>query len=168
MVITSDIMLKGAEWHTADEKLSTIFSKWPHYMIYYLSLSIGILYDKRIAEFEDDGYVMSVPRNVLQNNASTTLDYFFQTAILTTCTETLTEKDRLSLAFADTPSVEFNKIAFLTEFANFGVTILVGLIGESELESMENIKNFLASTMEGTNFEIFDITDEIFEEDLIN
>ena len=49
---------------------------------------------------------------------------------------------------------DFNKIGFLTSFANFGVTKLVELIGSTELESMDNIKNFMVSTVEGRNFEI--------------
>jgi len=35
------------------------------------------------------------------------------------------------------------------------------MIGIDELDTMENIKNFLASTMEGTNFEIDSIEEEL-------
>lgn len=45
-------------------------------------------------------------------------------------------------------------MAFLASFANFGVEKLVEQIGATPIESMENIKNFLVSTVEGRNFEI--------------
>ena len=45
-------------------------------------------------------------------------------------------------------------MAFLVSFANFGAEKLITLIGSTPLESMENIKNFMVSTVEGRNFEI--------------
>jgi len=166
MVITTDVILKGKEWQLAKEKLSHIFKKWPHYMLFYLSLSIGILYDQRISEPDDNGEEpIAVPRTVLHNNASATLDYFFQAAILTSDTVPFTENERLELAFADESKIVLDKMRFLTEFANYGITVLVQCIGESELESMDNIKNFLASTIEGTNLDIFEITEDMFDEE---
>lgn len=58
----------------------------------------------------------------------------------------------MELAFGE--KTEFNKVTFLTQYANFGVTKLAELVGSTLLESMENIKNFLVSTVEGRNFEI--------------
>ena len=55
----------------------------------------------------------------------------------------------------------FRKMDFLTQFANFGVTILHEQIGDTLIESMENIKNFLTSALEGTNFSLDDIPDEM-------
>ena len=49
----------------------------------------------------------------------------------------------------------------MTQFANFGVTKLVEQIGSSPLESMENIKNFLSSIVEGNNFDIDALPDDI-------
>ena len=94
----------------------------------------------------------TVPRNVLNNNDNGKLDFYFQAAILSTLTENLSEEKRLELAFGE--KTDFNKIAFLLSFANFGVEKLVEQIGTTPLESMENIKNFMVSTIEGRNFDI--------------
>lgn len=153
MEINSDIQLKGTAWNIAIEKLSCIFKTRTNYSIFMLSLSIGIMYDRRIEKLDENGEELkSVPRNVLHNNDNGKLDFYFQAAILSTLTETLTEDERLDLAFGE--QTEFNKMQFLTQYANFGVSKLVELIGSTPLESMENIKNFMISTVEGRNFEI--------------
>jgi hypothetical protein len=74
-------------------------------------------------------------------------------------TEDFSEEQRLNLAFGE--KSEFNKMGFLLEFANFGATKLKELAGESVLESMENIKNFLFSTVEGRNLDIDGLSDDI-------
>lgn len=153
MEIKSDIRLKGIAWDTAIDKLAGIFSTRTNYTIYMLSLAIGIMYDMRLARLEDNNEEEhSVPRNVINNNDNGKLDFYFQAAILTTVTECLSEDRRLELAFGD--NVEFEKISFLTQFANFGVTKLVELIGDTDLETMDNIKNFMVSSVEGRNFDI--------------
>ena len=153
MEITSDILLKGTAWNRAINELGGIFTTRTNYSIYMLSLSIGIMYDKRIEIPEEAGEdVRSVPRNVINNNDNGKLDFYYQAAILSTLTETLSEEERLELAFGE--KTDFNKIGFLTSFANFGVTKLAELIGSTELESMDKIKNFMVSTVEGRNFEI--------------
>ena len=86
-----------------------------------------------------------------------------QAAILTSQTIDFDEDKRLQLAFGDNDD-SFKKMEFLTEFANFGATKLAEKIGTSNLESMENIKNFLVSTLEGRNFDI----DALSEEDLLD
>ena len=161
MEITTDISLKGTAWNTAIEKLSDIFKTRPTYMIYMLSLSIGIMYDKReeklpIADGEE---IRSVPRNVIRNNDNGKLDFMFQAAILSTTTEQFSEEERLDLAFGE--KTDFKKIEFLTQFANFGVTKLIEYIGDTPIESMENIKNFFALTVEGRNLEIDALPDDI-------
>lgn len=164
MELTTDIYLRGAAWNKAINELSEIFKTRTHYMLYMLSLSIGIMYDQRIENLEEDGdEVRSVPRNVLRNNDNGKLDLMFQAAILSTSTEELTEEERLDLAFGE--KTTFNKIGFLTQFANFGVTKLVELIGDSSIESMEKIKNFLAATVEGRNLEIDALPDDILLSD---
>lgn len=157
MEIKSDIKLRGTAWDAAISKLSNIFSTRTNYTIYMLCMAIGIMYDKRVAKLEDgseDDH--SVPRNVINNNDNGKLDFYFQAAILTTTTECISEENRLELAFGD--SIEFEKLTFLTQFANFGVTKLVELIGDTDLESMDNIKNFLVSSVEGRNFDIDELT----------
>lgn len=160
MEVRSDIMLRGTAWDTAFKNLSDIFKTRTNYSIYIISLAIGLIYDKRIDIPEDNGEEeRSVPRNVIQNNDNGKLDYFFQAAVLSTMTEKFTEEQRLELAFGE--KTEFNKIAFLTSFANFGVTKLIECIGTTNIESMENIKNFLIATVEDRNLDIDELSDDI-------
>ena len=164
MELTTDVSLKGTAWATAIEHLAPIFKTRTHHMIYMLSLAIGIMYDQRITKPEENGEdPKSVPRNVMRNHDNGKLDFIFQAAILSTSTDTYTEEERLDLAFGD--KTEFNKIDFLTQFANFGVTRLVELIGDTPLESMENIKNFLASSVEGRNLDVDTLPDDILLDD---
>jgi hypothetical protein len=162
MEITTDIALRSTAWDQAIDALSPLFKPRSQYSIYMLALSIGIMYDRRIVSDED--YRHSVPRNVLQNNDNGKLDFMFQAAILSTTTESFTEDERLELAFGE--KTDFKKIDFLTQFANFGVTKLVEHIGASPIESMENIKNFLAATVEGNNFDIDALPDDLLMEDV--
>ena len=162
MEITTDVALRGAAWDQAIDALAPLFKPRSQYSIFMLSLSIGIMYDRRIVSEED--YRHSVPRNVIQNNDNGKLDFMFQAAILSTTTESFTEDERLELAFGE--KTDFKKIDFLTQFANFGVTKLVEHIGASPIESMENIKNFLAATVEGNNFDIDALPDELLTEEI--
>ena len=167
MEITTDVLLRGPNWsHTIDE-LSPIFKTRTNYSIFILCVSIGIMYDQRIEKFEDgDMEPRNVPRNVMQNNDNGKMDFMFQAAILSTKTIELKEEDRLKLAFGDDEKENpFNKIGFLTQFANYGVTILEQQIGETVAESMENIKNFLTSTVEGNNFDINALPDDLWLDD---
>ena len=165
MELTTDIYLRGTAWNKAIEYLSDIFAPRTNYMVYMLSLAIGIMYDERIEMLaEDNDGVKSVPRNVLHNNDNGKLDFMFQAAILSTTTEKLSEDERLELAFGE--KNEFNKIGFLTQFANFGVTKLVELIGDNTVESMVQIKNFLFSTVEGRNLEIDSLPDDLLLEEI--
>ena len=162
MEITTDVALRGAAWDQAIDALAPLFKPRSQYSIFMLSLSIGIMYDRRIVSEED--YRHSVPRNVIQNNDNGKLDFMFQAAILSTTTESFTEDQRLELAFGE--KTDFKKIDFLTQFANFGVTKLVEHIGSSNVESMENIKNFLATTVEGNNFDIDALPDDLLTEEI--
>lgn len=91
------------------------------------------------------------------------LDFVFQAAVLSTTTQDLSEERRLELAFGE--KADFDKLAFLTEFANFGVTKLAECIGDTTLETMENIKNFIAITISGHNLDIDALPDDILLED---
>ena len=162
MEITTDVALRGTAWDQAIDALAPLFKPRSQYSIFMLSLSIGIMYDRRIVSDED--YRHSVPRNVIQNNDNGKLDFMFQAAILSTTTESFTEDQRLEIAFGE--KTDFKKIDFLTQFANFGVTRLVEHIGSSPIESMENIKNFLAATVEGNNFDIDALPDDLLTEEI--
>ena len=140
MEITSDVILKGAPWYQATERLSDIFATRTNYSLFMLSAAIGIMYDQRIAVFEEDDLSQAPrysARNVILTHDDGKLDIYFQSAILSTATVDLSEEERLKLAFGE--SKEFNKIDFLTQFANFGVTKLVSLIGSTPLETIVNI-----------------------------
>lgn len=164
MEITTDISIRGIAWNTAVEHLGEIFKTRTHYMIYMLALAIGVMYDERVEKLpvNEGEEARSVPRNVIRNNDNGKLDFIFQAAILTTTTGDFSEEERLDLAFGE--KTDFKKIEFLTQFANFGVTKLVEHIGETSVESMENIKNFLVSTVEGRNLEIDALPDDILLE----
>ena len=58
-------------------------------------------------------------------------------------------------------SIEPSKPGFLAEFANYGVTELVKHIGKTPIESMDSIRDFLVSTIEGRNFDIDALPDDI-------
>ena len=164
MELTTDVLLRGTAWNKAIDGLSPIFRARPHYMLYMLSMSIGIMYDQRIQKPEENGEdVRSIPRNVFHNNDNGKLDFMFQAAILSTTTGPFSEEERLELAFGEKSS--FRKIDFLTQFANFGVTKLIELIGDTPVESMENIKNFLVATVEGRNLDIDALPDDLLLEE---
>lgn len=163
MELTTDVLLHGTDWTRAIDQLGCIFKTRTNYSIFMLCLTIGVMYDQRIEKPVENGEdVKTVPRNVMQNNDNGKLDFIFQAAILSTTSESFDEEQRLELAFGE--KSDFNKIGFLTSFANFGVTKLVTLIGNTPVESMENIKNFLASTVEGRNFDIDSLPDDILLE----
>ena len=167
MELTKDVILRGTAWAKAADNLSGIFKTRPHYMLFMLSISIGIMYDKRIEKLEGNGEdPKSIGRNVFVNNDNGKLDFMFQAAILSTTTQEFSEEERLDLAFGE--KTEFNKMGFLIEFANFGVTKLVELIADTPLETMENIKNFLVSTVEGRNLDVDGLPDDylLLPEDL--
>lgn len=182
MELTKDVLLKGNVWAQTIDSLAPIFKTRTNYSLYMLCISIGIMYDQRIEKFDEDEVNLeilnrlndsededktstrNVPRNVLQNNDNGKLDFMFQAAILSTKTEDISEEQRLELAFGE--ESDFDKLSFLTEFANFGVIKLAEQIGETLIESMENIKGFLTSTMEGNNFDINSIPDDIWLDDI--
>ena len=75
MELTTDVLLRGTAWNRAIDALSPIFRARPHYMLYMLSMSIGIMYDQRIQKPEENGEdVRSIPRNVFHNNDNGKLD----------------------------------------------------------------------------------------------
>lgn len=155
MVIQSDIILKGNEWRTAIQACSMLFTQRVRYDVFLMATTIGVLYDRRIDALADDELsdtTPSVPRNVFNNN-SEVFDELFQTAILTTTTVDLPDEMRLDLAFGEGDGT-FDKRAFLISFANFGITKFVTLLSNDEIETAENIKNFVTRTLEGSNFDL--------------
>ena len=164
MELTTDVSLRGTAWNQAIDTLAPIFKPRTNYSLYMLALTIGVMYDRRVEKPEENGEdIRNVPRNVLQNNDNGKLDFIFQAAILSTTTEQFSEEERLDLAFGE--ETEFKKLEFLTQFANFGIVKLVELIGDSTVETMDNIKNFLVQTVEGRNLDIDALPDELLLDD---
>ena len=164
MDIKTDIMLSGDIWDETIEKLKPIFNTRTNYMLYILSVSVGIVYDKKIEALpSSSSESKSVPRMVIHNNDNGRLDYLFQAAILNTDTITLSEKERLELAFND--KCDFDRIGLLTQFANFGIGKIHEQIGSDAVETMQNIMDFLSSSVNGTNFDIDDISEDILIQD---
>ena len=160
MELTTDVSLRGTAWNRAIDTLASIFKTRTNYSLYMLALTIGVMYDRRVEKPEENGEdIRNVPRNVLQNNDNGKLDFIFQAAILSTTTEQFSEEERLDLAFGE--KTEFKKLEFLTQFANFGVVKLVELIGDSTVETMDNIKNFRVQTVEGRNLDIDALPDDL-------
>ena len=154
MELTTDASLKGPIWaETLDKLRGTVFETY--WDVYALCISIGMMYDCQI---ESDAMVpagydaepRSVPRNMLghaQNKAL--LEFMLQTALVTTKHLDMTEEERLELAFGSDIKLEFNPVAFLTKYANYGVTKLNEVISDSEdVELLEQLMTFLNATYE--------------------
>lgn len=154
---TTDVGLKGEIWANICDRLrDTIFNSY--WQIYALCISIGIMYDEQL-EFESSEDVKTVPRTVLNHpNNNSLLDFLFQSAILTSLKTELSEEQRLELAFAEKSKIDFNKLSFLTSFANFGATKLHELIENKEdIEIMEAIMSFLNDAFENGVMPAIDI-----------
>jgi hypothetical protein len=163
MYIGSDIALKGDIWNDALDKLYPIFET--NYRIYVLAISIGIFADKQIetleATFPTDQY-RSIPRSILHNNVGI-LDLLFKSAIITTTNVNLEEDVRMELAFNDDSkkdsAKEFNKLAFLTKFANYGITQLASKIGADNLENVENMNRYVTECASGLSLADLELGD---------
>lgn len=174
MELKSDIVLKGNTWNKVNQNfVKRIFeTQWG---LFKVCLSVGILYDKRE---EDDKSVdaedgVNIPRTMFNRN-SAEMQFFFQSAILTTNTIDLSERDRLYLAFSEEiteeemvgedadvitkgvsqAAIEFDKIEFLKGFANYGASKLVGCVSNNDSEMMENLMIFLNDSYNGNMDEL--------------
>lgn len=170
MEITTDATLRGHIWSdTIDKLVGSVFETY--WDLYALSISIGMMYDGRINSKDMvlpdyEGEPKTVPRTVLgksQNKAL--LEFMFQSALVATKHLDLNEDSRLELAFSDEKKPDFNPIAFLTEFANFGVSKIHEVIKDTEdVETLEALMTFLNSTYEsGVN--VLGVDDEIIDDE---
>lgn len=171
MEITSDIQLKGKFWDIAINDLKHIFNKRTNYDIFILSLSIGILYDETLEISKDENeFIKYVPRNIITNYDNGKLDFYFQAAILTTTKVDFTEDERMNLAFGmkEIETIKnFKKIDFLVKFANYGVKKLTDLIGDTKLETVHNIKEFMETILNNTNDDLKNIKNKDLDDELI-
>lgn len=160
--ITADIMLKGDVWERVITGLCPHIFK-TYYSVYLLCASIGIMYDKQeLFEGADSDEVKTIPRTVLHNN-SAELEILFQTAVLASQQVNFDEDTRLEIAFGSKKLDNLTSMQFLTRYANYGAVVLDDKVTEDLLETIENIKDFLASTVEGTNFDIDPLSDDMVD-----
>lgn len=171
MQLTSDVILKGPIWAESIDKLhGTIFdTNWD---IYALCVTIGMFYDKQIKSDdmtspEHEEAPRYIPRNMLGHAQNESLlDFMFQTALVTTKLLNLDEDQRLELAFGSSEvsaELDFSPLAFLTDFANYGVTKLHEQVSDvSDVETMESIMTFLSALYENGVNEI-DVDEDLSE-----
>lgn len=143
--------------------------------IFKICLAIGILYDRQLddeeSDLEEDG--LNIPRTMF-NRYEAEMQFFFQTAILTSRCVELSERDRLYLAFSEEISAEelegedadllklgvsekafkFNKIDFLRRFANYGAQKINKCLSSNDLETMEKLMDFLNASYKGETEEL--------------
>ena len=178
MEIKSDIICKGSAWYRVgheygyNEKPKFFDTFWASFK---LCMAIGILYDLQVEDENDaeEEEKMTVPRNMFNRNNSE-MQFFFQTAILTSNCVSLSEKDRLFLAFSEEISADemegedyailtegvseealnFDKVQFLKKFANYGATRMVEFLSSSDSETMEDLANFLIDSYNGETDEL--------------
>lgn len=152
MELTTDAILRGPIWAEMLDKLTGIIFK-TYWDVYALSISIGMMYDSQInsedmvpADYENDP--RSVPRTVLGHSQNKALiEFMFQSALVTTKHLNMDEDERLELAFDNNKKPDFNPVAFLTKFANFGITKIREVISDTDdVETLEALMTFLNST----------------------
>ncbi len=190
MEIKTDIICWGNTWYQVGRGYgyneTPIFFK-TFWATFKLCIAIGILYDKQLEDEEnaDEEEKMTVPRTMF-NRHSGEMQFFFQSAILSSKCVDLSEKDRLYLAFSEDISEEemegedyetltkgvmeaalnFDKVEFLKKFANYGATKMLESLVDNEVETMENLATFLVDSYKGNNDELarFADVEELIEE----
>lgn len=141
MYITTQIVLKGDIWDTAEvilEKQLNLFSRKIDYFI--VACTIGILEDEVIVNTGEGNN--SIPRSVLiQPDIAKTLEFMYQNAILTSKHVNLTESERISMAFDGDYQVPdtFSINTFLANFANYGISKIMEISVENEIESLDGL-----------------------------
>ena len=68
------------------------------------------------------------------------------------------------MAFGE--STDFNKLGFLLEFANYGVTRLIEKVGVDSLQTMDQINEYLAAIVEGRDLDIDGLPDDVALDEL--
>lgn len=188
MELRSDIVLKGDAWYKANQGYVRKFfdTQWG---LFKVCLSIGILYDSQIEEDKSDDAEegINIPRTMFNRNSSE-MQFFFQTAVLTSRILKLSESDRLYLAFSDTiieeemegeeaevlkkgvskEAIQFDRIDFLKRFANYGAVKLVECLTSNDSETMENLMEFLNDSYNGETPELKKIKEVIDDVDLVD
>lgn len=159
MYIGSDVSLRGDLWNEMLEKLKPVINT--NYGVYILSVAIGIYEDQQLellpATLPVENYFV-IGRPMLHNN-SHMLDLLFKAAIITTNLVDYSEDARMELAFNDESKPDFNRMTFLTKFANYGLTKLADKLTGDALENIENINKFVSECAAGLSFGDLDLDD---------
>ena len=149
MQITNDVSLNGPVWaEMLDLLVGEIFdTNWD---VYALCISIGMMYDCQIGsdQMSPNDYTENpryIPRNVLiSGQRKGLLEFMLQAALVTTKHVDLSEDQRLEYAFGDSPNIPFKPLAFLTNYANYGITKLKEVLEDAtDIELMERIMTYL-------------------------
>lgn len=189
MELKSNLICKGKIWYELNKILvndKQIFETF--WQVFKISLAIGILYDKQeidLENYEPDDKV-ELPRQMFNREISQ-MDMFFQSAILTSNCINFNEKDRLYLAFSANLSddevtkeereelkkgvsqdaFEFNQIAFLKQFANYGSRKIYSLLSENDGELLSNFMEFFDDSYKGITPELVEMAKvESMEDDI--
>ncbi len=188
MELKSDLVFRSDAWAKVNQGLVKKFfdTQWG---LFKVCLSIGILYDSSITEDkrDDSDEGVNIPRTMFNRDASE-MQFFFQSAILTSNTVDLSEKDRLFLAFSDEipeeelegedidlirkgvseEALTFDKIAFLKGFANYGAEKLSKCVTNNDSETMESIMEFMNDSYNGKTPELKKMKEITDSEELID
>lgn len=174
MQLSSDLTMKHPLWERADNELCSnselgIFNRLVD--VYVLACAIGIKDDKVIIEESIDNPLSSpktIGRNTHRENLDIRdlLDFMLQNALINSKTISISEDERLKLAFnPDYTNKKINAASFLTGFANYGITqIFNNLTSNSSLVAEAELYNFFESML---NDKYDDILKNITLEDLI-
>ena len=131
MILISDITLSHPLWERADNELCgndgvSLFGRLVD--IYLIACAIGIKEDKAIEQFDGQ---LNPPKTIGRNtylapkntDLKDALEFMLQNAIINSKTISYDIDERLKLAFdPDYVISKFSPAAFLTGFANYGIT----------------------------------------------
>ena len=140
MTLTSDIVLSHPLWERVDNELCNkesigLFSRMVD--VYVVAAAIGIREDKAVNDIEIPlDPPKSIGRNTYQSQLNTdlfdVLEFMLQNAVINTKTLSISNDERLKLAFD--PDYYIDKLRpaeFLTGFANYGIQEIFDKIDSS-------------------------------------
>ena len=142
--VSRDLILQGKEWTdvidriVAGQNKGNIFPT--NYHLFFLATSIGINQEKIIESFEPFDDQRSIPRTAQSNNAET-IDYLFETAVLSTDCLGMSDEEKLNFVFANEKFNTSDKMEVLLKFANYGLTVIRECISDIDEETIDNINN---------------------------
>lgn len=161
MEITRDIAFNTNKRDVFDTLSSNrVFTRFIDLLIF--AMSIGIVHDQRQKPTGEEK--IEVARNtIVQPRLKRSLDFLFQTAILTTSDiqEKIDEDTRMRLAFNDEYEIEgFDKMNFLLEFAPYGLDLIdQKILDKDPVNAVLNLNEFFEGLFEDQN-----IKDELIQE----